>query len=66
MSDVLPLEEVAAHYDRALSCVWHIENNSDAAMVARCVEHLEHIVVQPWWGGYDLTPLHAAIKKGKG
>lgn len=68
MEEPIPsAEEIAGHYDRALSCVWHIDhpNPDDPGMVARCVEHLEMMVAIPWWDGYDLTPLTDAIARGK-
>ena len=60
-------QQIEQLYDVALSCVWQINNpnQEDAGMVARCVEHLELFVTQPWLAGYDLAPIHAAITEGK-
>jgi hypothetical protein len=59
-------EEIARHYAALKDSVALIDAGStDADAIARNVLHLEQMLANPWWDGYDMTAVEAAIAKGK-
>ena len=72
MSDTTPTpEEIARHYSAMLDSVNLInslvptEDADDLDTLDRNVRHLEQMLLNDWWGGYDLAPINAAITAGK-
>lgn len=64
-------EEIARHYSAMLDSVLFINdrlvkpNPDDPTGIDRNVRHLEHMLLNDWWAGYDLAPINAAIVSGK-
>jgi hypothetical protein len=64
-------EEIARHYLAMLDSVNLINslvptaNTDDLDTLDRNVRHLEMMSAKPWWAGYDLAPINAAISAGK-
>jgi hypothetical protein len=64
-------EQIARHYAAMLDSVSLINalvpTQDDKALesVARNVLHLEQMLTNNWWAGYDLAPINAAITAGK-
>jgi hypothetical protein len=64
-------EETARHYSAMLNSVWLINSlvpTQDAEALDtldRNVRHLELMLLNDWWDGYDLAPINAAIVAGK-
>lgn len=64
-------EQIARHYSAMLDSVWFITqyfanpNLDDPTGIARNVEHLELMLLNDWWNGYDLVPINAAIVAGR-
>lgn len=66
-----PPEEIARHYLVMLDSVNLINglvpttNAEDLNTLDRNVRHLELMLLNDWWAGYDLVPINAAIMAGK-
>ena len=64
-------EEIARHYSAMMDSVTLINSlvpTQDAEALDtldRNVRHLEHMLLNDWWAGYDLAPINAAITAGK-
>jgi hypothetical protein len=64
-------EQIARHYSALLDSVALInalvptQDADDLDMLARNVLHLEQMLTNDWWAGYDLAPINAAIVAGK-
>lgn len=59
-------EEISRHYAALNDSVDLINAGSaDANTIARNVQHLEQMLANPWWDGYDMSGVEAAIEKGK-
>jgi hypothetical protein len=64
-------EETARHYSAMLDSVNLInalvptEDADDLDTLDRNVRHLEQMILNDWWDGYDLAPINAAITAGK-
>lgn len=64
-------KEIARHYSAMLDSVTLISNlvpttdANDLDTLDRNVRHLEQMLLNDWWAGYDLKPIKAAIKTGK-
>ena len=71
MSDTPTPEETARHYSAMLDSVTLINAlvpTQDAEALNtldRNVRHLEQMLPNDWWDGYDLAPINAAIEAGK-
>lgn len=71
MSDTPTPEEIARHYSAMLDSVNLINSlvpttdADDLDTLDRNVRHLEHMLLNDWWAGYDLAPINAAITAGK-
>jgi hypothetical protein len=71
MSDTPTPEEIARHYSAMLDSVNLInslvptEDADDLDTLNRNVRHLEHMLLNDWWAGYNLVPVIAAITAGK-
>ena len=64
-------EETARHYSAMLDSVNLInalvptQNAEHLDTLDRNVRHLEYMLLNDWWSGYDLAPINAAITAGK-
>lgn len=64
-------EEIARHYSAMLDSVNLINSlvpttdADDLDTLDRNVRHLEQMLLNDWWAGYDLAPINAAITAGK-
>jgi hypothetical protein len=64
-------EEIAKHYSAILDSVWLInslvptQDADDLDTLDRNVRHLEQMLLNDWWAGYDLAPINASITAGK-
>jgi hypothetical protein len=66
-------EEIARHYDAAMDSVrllfagkpMYVSESDWPDCIKRNVEHLEIMLNQPWWDGYDLAPFQQAINAHK-
>lgn len=64
-------EEIARHYSAMLDSVTLINSlvpttdADDLDTLDRNLRHLEHMLLNDWWDGYDLAPINAAIITGK-
>lgn len=64
-------EETARHYSAMMDSVTLInslmptQDADDLDTLDRNVRHLEQMLSNDWWAGYDLAPIHAAITAGK-
>lgn len=64
-------EETARHYSAMMDSVNLINelvptaDVDDLDTLDRNVRHLEHMLLNYWWDGYDLAPINAAIVAGK-
>jgi hypothetical protein len=64
-------EQIARHYAAMMDSVSLVNSlvptQDDKARdsVARNVLHLEQMLMNNWWAGYDLAPINAAIVAGK-
>jgi hypothetical protein len=64
-------EETARHYSAMMDSVNLInslvptEDVDDLDTLDRNVRHLEQMLLNDWWAGYDLAPITAAITAGK-
>jgi hypothetical protein len=64
-------EEIARHYSAMLDSVTLINSlvpttdADDLDTLDRNVRHLEQMLLNDWWAGYDLAPINAAIVAGK-
>jgi hypothetical protein len=64
-------EETARYYSAMLDSVTLINslvpttNTDDLDKLDRNVRHLELMLLNDWWDGYDLAPINAAIAAGK-
>jgi hypothetical protein len=71
MPDTPTPEETARHYSAMMDSVNLInslvptEDVDDLDTLDRNVRHLEHMLLNDWWAGYDLAPINAAITAGK-
>jgi hypothetical protein len=71
MSDTPTPEEIARHYSAMLDSVNLINSlvpttdADDLDTLDRNVRHLEQMLLNDWWAGYDLAPINAAIVAGK-
>lgn len=71
MMDTPTIEDIARHYSAMLDSVNLINSlvpTQDAEALNtldRNVRHLELMLLNDWWAGYDLAPIHAAITAGK-
>jgi hypothetical protein len=71
MSDTPTPEEIARHYSAMLDSVTLINSlvpttdADDLDTLDRNVRHLEQMLLNDWWAGYDLAPINAAITAGK-
>jgi hypothetical protein len=71
MSDTPTPEEIARHYSAMLDSVNLINSlvpttdADDLDTLDRNVRHLEQMLLNDWWSGYDLAPINAAITAGK-
>jgi hypothetical protein len=69
--DIPTAEEIARHYSAMLDSVNLINNFVPTAetealdTLDRNVRHLELMLLNNWWDGYDLAPINAAIVAGK-
>jgi hypothetical protein len=65
------LEQIARHYSAMLGSVNLInslvttQDADDLDTLDRNVRHLEQMLLNDWWDGYDLAPINAAITAGK-
>lgn len=70
MTDNPTPEEIARHYSAMLDSVTLIAGlvpTQDAEHLDTInynVRHLEQMLLNDWWSGYDLAPIHAAIVAG--
>jgi hypothetical protein len=64
-------EEIARHYSAMMDSVNLINSlvpttdADDLDTLDRNVRHLEQMLLNDWWDGYDLAPINAAIVAGK-
>jgi hypothetical protein len=65
-------EQIARHYSAMMDSV-HMINSLVSTqdpealdILDRNVRHLEHMLLNDWWAGYDLAPCNAAIELGRG
>ena len=64
-------EQIARHYSAMLDSVALInalvptQDAEKLDTLARNVLHLEQMLMNDWWDGYDLAPINAAIVAGK-
>lgn len=64
-------EEIARHYSAMLDSVNLINalvptaENEALNTLNRNVRHLEQMLLNDWWAGYDFAPINAAITAGK-
>lgn len=64
-------DEIAAHYERMGHSVTLInslvptQDPDDLDTLDRNVRHLEQMLQNDWWAGYDLSAINAAIVAGK-
>lgn len=64
-------EEIARHYSAMMDSVTLINSlvptqEAEALdMLDRNVRHLEQMLLNDWWDGYDLAPINGAITAGK-
>ena len=64
-------EEIARHYSAMLDSATLINSlvpttdADDLDTLDRNVRHLEQMLLNDWWDGYDLAPINAAIITGK-
>lgn len=64
-------EQIVCHYNAMMDSVKLInalvptQNPKDLETLARNVLHLEQMLINDWWDGYDLAPISAAIMAGK-
>lgn len=64
-------EQIARHYSAMLDSVTLINSlvptqEAEALdTLDRNVRHLEHMLLNDWWAGYDLASINAAIVAGK-
>jgi hypothetical protein len=64
-------EKIARHYSAMLDSVTLINSlvpttdADDLDTLDRNVRHLEHMLLNDWWAGYDLALINAAITAGK-
>jgi hypothetical protein len=72
MTDTPTPEETARHYSAMLDSVSLInsfvptQDADDLDTLDRNVCHLEYMLLNDWWAGYDLAPISAAIALGRG
>jgi hypothetical protein len=63
-------EEIARHYSAMMDSVNLINsiapatNANDVDTLDRNVRHLEQMLMNDWWTGYDLEPIEDAIVAG--
>ena len=61
-------EEIARHYSAMMDSVSLINSlvpttdADDLNTLDRNVRHLEQMLLNDWWDGYDLTPIEEAIE----
>lgn len=71
MTDTPTPEEISRHYSAMIDSVTLINNLvptqdvKDLDTLDRNVRHLELMLLNDWWAGYDLAPINAAIITGK-
>ena len=71
MTDTPTSEETARHYSAMMDSVNLINSlvpttdADDLDTLDRNVRHLEQMLLNDWWSGYDLAPINAAITAGK-
>ena len=64
-------EETARHYSAMMDSVNLINSlvpttgTDDLDTLDRNVRHLEQMILNDWWDGYDLAPINAALTAGK-
>jgi hypothetical protein len=64
-------EQIARHYSAMIDGVALIngliptQDTDNVNTLARNVLHLEQMLMNDWWAGYDLAPINAAIVAGK-
>jgi hypothetical protein len=64
-------EQIARHYAAMMDSVNLInalvptQDDKARDSVARNVLHLEQMLTNNWWSGYDLAPINVAITAGK-
>ena len=64
-------EKIARHYSAMMDSVTLInslvptQDADDLATLDLNVRHLEQMLLNDWWAGYDLAPIKAAILAGK-
>ena len=64
-------KEIARHYSAMLDSVTMINSlvpttdADDLDTLDRNVRHLEQMLLNDWWDGYDLEPINEAIEAGK-
>jgi len=64
-------EEIARHYSAMMDSVNLINSlvpttdADDLDTLDRNVRHLEQMLLNDWWAGYDLEPITDAIESGK-
>jgi hypothetical protein len=69
--DTPTTEEIARHYSAMMDSVTLINSlvpttdADDLDTLDRNVRHLEQMLLNDWWDGYDLAPINAAIVAGK-
>lgn len=68
--DIPSSEEIARRYSAMLDSVTLInalvptQDAEDLDTLDRNVRHLEQMLRNDWWAGYDLAPINAAIVAG--
>ena len=71
MSDTPTPEEIARHYSAMMDSVNLINSlvpttdADDLDTLDRNVRHLEQMLLNDWWAGYDLEPITDAIEASK-
>lgn len=69
--DTPTTEEIARHYSAMMDSVNLInslvptQEVKELDTLDRNVRHLEYMLLNNWWAGYDLAPINAAILAGK-
>ena len=64
-------EEIARHYSAMLDSVNLInslvptQDPEELDTLDRNIRHLEQMLLNDWWAGYDLAPINAAIIAAK-
>jgi hypothetical protein len=70
MDNPIP-EEIVRHYSAMLDSVTLINSlvpttdADDLDTLDRNVSHLEQMLINNWWDGYDLAPINDAVEAGK-